>query len=270
MCYTELLDVMPMRIFITIFFLSSFISCQQKRVDLEGFWVGTTEEGVIEITSDSIFIYNPFGLSLRSTYNLESRRIQMSNAYEFFSEEIFHGPSEVEIDIIDDTLHWKLPEYPLKFIRSQFDTYVEHYANSQELKIELPISNKFLNTSNRNYCYSDFFIGYNSNHEVEMKLNGEVVSSFNDLPRLLNIEKDLSNCRLLGLRIFADKSIDMNPIQALHNSMRLSNFLRIHYVSRPEKRVFINMLQNPFSNSFYGNKILIRDIPTIKSTKKDI
>ncbi|MFT7234058.1 MAG: hypothetical protein ACI8TA_003287 [Cyclobacteriaceae bacterium] len=256
-----MLDVMLMRIFIAIFLLSSFISCQQRKIDVEGFWVGTTEEGVIEITSDSIFIYNPFGLSLKSTYNLENRRIKMPNTYEFFAEEIFQGPNEVEVDIIDDTLIWKLHEYPLKFIRSKFDTYVEHYANSQGLKIELPISNKFLNTSHINYCYSDFFIGYNSNYEVEMKLNGEVVNSFNDLPRLLNIEKEICEYRLVVLRIFADKSIDMNPIQELHNSMRQSNFLRIHYVSKPDKRVFVNMLQNPYSNSFYGNKILIRDTP---------
>jgi biopolymer transport protein ExbD len=251
-----------MRIATILFTLSLLVSCKSSK-DINGLWVGITEEGSIEITRDSIFIFNPFGYSLKSTYHLTGESICSGPLYFFTNEKFYDSTSCVAVKFRSDTLFWQLPDYPLQFVRSRFETYVEHYANSKELKIDLPNSDLFIPTDFRNYSYADLFIGYDKNGDVTMKLNDQTVISYDDLPQLLSIQKDMAE-HILALRVFADRRVEMESIHELHSAMKIANVASIHYVTKPINKTLKNNYQNPYSNSFYGIKILIRETPTIK------
>jgi biopolymer transport protein ExbD len=256
-----------MRYAIFLLLSTLFVSCQPN-LEIQGFWVGVDEEGnwsdqTIEVTADSIFIYHYFGMPLKSTYSTSGSKIKSGTTYQLFSNEKFHDGREVEIEISEDTLYWKLSSTPDKYIRSRFNSYVEHYANSKGLRIDLPVSDTFIESDYNSNTYVDLFIGYNENNEIKFGVNDLLFDSGNSLTQWMNQESDQFNTRFI-LRLFADKAIPSDYVISVREAMKQSNIHLLQNVTKPSTRQLINLYQNPYSNHFYGTTMLVRAEPKIE------
>lgn len=254
-----------MRYAIFLLISALLLSCQQN-LDIQGFWVGVDEDGnwndqTIEVTSDSIYIYDYFGIPLKSTYSLTGSKIKSGTTYQLFSDERFNEGGEVDIEIFDDTLYWKLSSTPDKYVRSRFNSYVEHYANSKGLRIDLPASDLFKKLDHNNLTYLDLFIGYDSASEVQIILDYYPVESFDLLPDYLT-EHSIGHGRY-ALRLFADKSIDSSYILQVREAIKKTGIHLLQNVTKPSARRLVNLQQNPYSNYFYGATTVVRTEPKI-------
>lgn len=251
-----------------VFSLIVFLTACKNEIKVEGFWIGVDEDGkwnqeVIEITQDSIFMFNPYGLPLKSTYTLDGSEMKIGTTYQLFSNELYDSGGVVSLKIVDNTLIWKNQDLSFNYVRSEFSSCVEHYANSQSVSIDLPINNHFQSIHLSSYSMIDLFIGFDGNGKVRMIMNDEYIDSYDDLTTILSTKKDELEIRRIFLRVFADKSIDMEPLQKLHEAMRQTNVGLIQYVSKPSKRVNKNLSENPYSSHFYGYSMFI-DTPPIR------
>ena len=256
-----------MQFTILLLILTILLSCQQE-LDIQGFWVGVNEQDqwnyqTIEVTTDSIFIYDYFGMPLKSTYSISGSKIKSGTTYQLFSNERFNEGGEVEIAISDDTLYWKLPPTPERYVRSRFNSYVEHYANSKGLKIELPTSDSFTPSDYNSNTYIDLFVGYNEKNEIKFGVNDILLDSANSLIQWMNQESDKLHTRII-LRLFADKSIPSDYIMQVREAMKRSNVQIVKNVTKPSTRKKINLYQNPYGNHFYGKTMPVRNEPVIK------
>ncbi len=257
-----------MRIALFLLIITSSLSCQQN-LDIQGFWVGVDENGdwndqTIEVTADSIFIFHHFGLPLKSTYSISGSKIISGITYQLFSNERFSDGGEVEIEISDDTLHWDLSSNPDKYVRSRFNSYVEHYANSKGLNIELPESDTFINSDFHQHKYLDLFVGFDDQDKVSMATNEGTIQD-KDLTKWLSESSEAY--KTMVLRIFADQSIGIETLDPVQAAVDSSKIHLIQYVSKPKKRELRNLYQNPYSNYFYGQllrakRIAIEEKPT--------
>lgn len=255
-----------MRYAIFLLISTSLLSCQQN-LDIQGFWVGVDEDGnwndqTIEATADSIFIYHYFGMPLKSTYSLTGSKIKSGTTYQLFSDERFNEGGEVKIEISEDTLYWKLSATPDKYVRSRFNSYVEHYANSKGLKIELPTSDIYSHPKFGSYTPVDLFIGYDSSGQLRFSIEEMTTDSLRTLSQWMNQESDAFHTTHF-LRLFADKSVPSQHILMVREAMKKSNIHLLQNVTKPSTRRLVNLQQNPYSNYFYGTTTVVRTEPKI-------
>ncbi|MFY0600114.1 MAG: hypothetical protein JXR03_10620 [Cyclobacteriaceae bacterium] len=238
-----------------------WFSCKTDKTDIQGFWVGFSDNEnvtILDIRDDSIIIFYPHGFSLKSKYILENDTVKGKNLYHLFTNDFYYDEAKVGVEVRNDTLFWNT-EPQEKFVRSQHDSFVIHYANSKGLKIELPDSPIFIPSNFNRNNYVDFFIGYRENGDVGIILNNELLGHFDLLERMQNL-KDSIHRKSTVVRVFADKTIDVSMIHFVHNLMKQTGIVKIHYVTTDTYRTMKNYSHNPYSRHFNGIKILVRDI----------
>ncbi|MFY0651395.1 MAG: hypothetical protein JXQ96_05150 [Cyclobacteriaceae bacterium] len=205
------------------------------------------DTGVVHFMEDTTVFFPHQGLHHKVCYELEGRKIIIDKVIDFHEGFDENMKGEVEFSIRNDTLFYN--DIILK--RSSYNSYVEHFANSKGLKIDLPESRISLPSDRNYYRNVDFFIGYNENNDVKIIINNEPAEFFDTGKRLKQLQDSIHHISSkIVFRVFADKNIDISYIHDLHTTMKRMDIKMIHYVG-------LNPDLNPYTDFLSGSKILI-------------
>lgn len=245
-------------------------SCSQNREDINlyGLWVEIPNKNpyseldiLLYIKKDTIFIYKENGFKYRASYRYENGKLIIPHFYHLFDDTYFHKGTNINIEVRDDSLFLN---DGTTLIRSKYESFVEHFANSKGLRINLPsgYTNKYAYWTG-NYPL-DIFIGYDFNNDIETKVNDELIKSF-DFEKRIILLNDTTSIHKLSFRIFADRNAPMEKIYEIHSIMHKLGIKQIHYVT-------IDLDKNPYTpfTSMFGGYMLNLNWLTVGIIKDDI
>lgn len=220
-------------VFITVL-IGIFTSCGSKEQSSEllGRWISIPNEvfdetGTIHFMADSLVSFPPNGIAFKGAYQYRNGLLSVSGVSDFIWGNPWGNGFEKEIVIKNDTLSWGNDRL---YFRTKHKTYLEYFANSKGLTIELPESEVF-NRVASNYEFLDFFLGFKENRKIGVVINEEPAEYFQTYERIKALQDSLGYMSL-AFRIFADKNIEMAYIDDIHTTMERMNIRRVLYVTK--------------------------------------
>lgn len=241
-----------------LFLLISLVilSCEGERTnqDIIGFWVAIPNDsigntGVIHFNEDSVVLYPHGGFQIKAAYKVHGDKIHFNGLKWFHFDEIYADSSSVEFKLRNDTLIW---QNDWGLVKSKFDSYTEHFANSKGLRINLPESNFYQPTMLSQTEFLDFFIGFDKNEQLNILINDEPSELFDTYNRIKQLQ-DTIHYKQIVVRIFADKNVDISHIHDIHAIMKNTGIESIQYVTT-------NPSRHPYGFDFPGIKMRITNV----------
>ena len=215
------------------FILCLTLSASTNHFPIDGLWVDINNQGIIYFAGDSITTVSlVHHHEIIGRYKFKKDSIIKIKVYKEYQNPIVGKRWESRISLMGDTLVFHGQD-TFRLIKSKYSDFYDHYANDQNMRVDLPYSTIKDRRQVHEKCI-DIFIGYSSNSQVSLKVNDSQILNINEIDRILmDFKQSLTYPINIPLcRLFVDKSLPMSYVVEVQEKLREYGIRRLMYVSK--------------------------------------